>query len=221
MNAASFSRSTRARAASACTSAASRASIAAADSASMVERIAASRCWRSRAPASERPFSVPSAERAKASRSVAGGLGQLAELAARLVDQLAERRGAEVVASLSSATSSCAVADELGELCGAALGEGCEVLLLGAQGVGDGDQRGALLGEAVLQRAHLVADAAAGGLQPADLAAEILGGDARDVDRFAGGGGEVGGAGRQRGLGLAQLGLGEVGRLGDHVRPGG
>ena len=104
------------------------------------------------------------------------------------------------------------------KLGGAAFGQGGEVLLLGAQGVGDSDQRRALLGEAVLQRPHLVADADAGGLQPADLAAEILGGDSRRVHRLAGRGGQVGGPRRQRRLGLAQLGLGQVGGFRHHPR---
>lgn len=105
--------------------------------------------------------------------------------------------------------------DQLGAL---AFHLGGEVLLIGAQGVGGGDQGGALLAEAFLDGLNLLGDARAGVLKSDGLARQIVGGHAGGVLGFACGGGEVGGARGEGGLGFTQLRLSQIGGVRDHAR---
>ena len=107
------------------------------------------------------------------------------------------------------------VVQKLGAL---ALDLGREVFLIGTQGVGGRDQGGALLAQAFLDGLNLFGDAGAGRLQPQGLAGQIVRGGASGFLGFVGGGGQVGGASGQGGLGLTQLGLGQVGGVGHHAR---
>ena len=95
---------------------------------------------------------------------------------------------------------------------------GGEVLLIGAQGVGGGDQGGALLAEAFLDGLDLLGDARTGVLKSDGLARQIVGSDPSGVLGFAGGGGEVGGPGGERRFGFTQLRLSQVRGVGDHAR---
>ena len=83
-------------------------------------------------------------------------------------------------------------------------------LVVGAQAVGGRDQGGALFGQALLDGSGLIDDAQPRGFQPVDLAGQVVGGGFCRVAGLAGGGGEIGGAGGERGLGLAHLRLGQV-----------
>ncbi|MND81317.1 hypothetical protein D3C80_731080 [compost metagenome] len=158
-----------------------------------------------------------------------GGVVETVGLALRQVHQGAELIGhgldlglqgvADVAAGLVELAGGAAGQGQLlGELGALALDLGREVFLIGAQGVGGGDQRGALLAQAFLDRLDLFGDARAGGFQTQGLAGQVVGGGAGGVLGLAGGGGQIGGAGGQSGFGLAQLGLGQVGGVHHHPR---
>ncbi len=96
-----------------------------------------------------------------------------------------------------------------------------QVFLLGAQGVAQGHQGGALLAQDLAGDLSLLVHGDAGLLQAQGLAREILAGRPGGLARRAGGQGQVGGAGGQGGLGLVDLGLGQVRGLGHQARMAG
>jgi hypothetical protein len=143
--------------------------------------------------------------------------GDVTQPLAGLGDKLAQGRRAAGGGLVDLACAVARVVNDLGEMGPLGLGLGGEGLVFGPKAVSDADQRGALPGQAFLGHADLVADAQPGGFQPRDLAGEVLAGDTGGVRCLAGGGGQVGGPCGQRGLGLADLGLGQVGGLGHHL----
>ncbi|MNQ76219.1 hypothetical protein D3C85_910480 [compost metagenome] len=158
-----------------------------------------------------------------------GGVVEAVGLALRQVHKRAELigggldlgldGGADVAAGLVQLAGGAAGQGQLlGELGALALDLGREVFLIGAQGVGGGDERGALLAQAFLDRLDLFGDAGSGGFQTQGLAGQVVGGGASGVLGLVGGGGQVGGAGGQGGLGFAQLGLGQIRGVHHHAR---
>ncbi len=102
------------------------------------------------------------------------------------------------------------VGDDLGQLGLLGLHPDREVLVVGPHRMRHRHQGRALLGEGVLHGPDLVANADGGGFQARDLTRQVFAGQARGVAGVSGGGGQVGGARRQRRFGFADLDLGEV-----------
>ena len=91
-----------------------------------------------------------------------------------------------------------------------------EHLVVRLQRAGERDQRGPLFGEAAFHRSNLLGDAGSGRLQARDMACQVFAGRARCAARLARSCGKIGRAGGQDTLGLVELGVGELGRFGDH-----
>ncbi len=132
-------------------------------------------------------------------------------------------QGAQALAALQSPVAEFhggrpRLVDELGKLGGVGLGLVGKGLVVGLQRLGQGDQRRPLFGEAAFDGAHLLGDPYARGLQAGDVAGKVLAGRTGRVARLSGRGGDLGGPGCERRLGLAQLGFGDLGRLGHHPR---
>ena len=147
-----------------------------------------------------------------------GGLRQFAQVFAGGGDHLAQHVGAAGGGLAELGRAATGAGDGFAQLRAQGFGLHRIGLVIGAQAVGGRDQGGALFGQALLDGAGLVDDAQARRFQPIDLAGEGVRGGFRRVAGLAGGGGQVGGAGGQRGLGLADLGFGQVGGLADHAR---
>ena len=146
-----------------------------------------------------------------------GGLGELGELACRGLDELGHGLGAQGGRLVESADVPAGALEELRKPRGARFGQGGEVLLIRAQGVGDGHQGGALLPETFLHRPQLLADAEPSGLEAGDLPRQVIAGRAGDIRHLAGRGGQVGGARRQSLLRLVQLRLCQIRGLRHHA----
>ena len=146
-----------------------------------------------------------------------GGFGHLAVLVGGLGDQGAQGFAAGGGGLSDVLGRGSGLGQDFRQLGLLALHLGGEVFLFGAQRHSHGDERRALFGEAFLDRADLVADACAGGLQASGLTRQVFTGDSRRIGGVAGGGGEISGARCQRGFGLADLGFGQVRGFGHHA----
>ncbi len=146
-----------------------------------------------------------------------GHLGRFLGLAHGRIGEVGQRTGRRAGRFVQIGDAVGGMGQDLGQLDALGLDHHREVLVVRPDLVGGQHQRRALVGEGVLHRADLVADAERGGLQAGGLAGQVVAGGLGGLGRFPGGGGEVGRAGGQRRFGLADLGLGEVGRLRDHA----
>ena len=147
-----------------------------------------------------------------------GGFGQIAELLGGIGHQVAQ-----ALATLEGPVAEFLrrqprLADELRELHRVGLGLFGEARMVSLQRLGQRGQRGALIGQPRLDGAHLVGDTDPCRLQAGNVAGQVFAGGPRGAAGFTRRRGDIGGATRQRDLGLAQLGLGQVGGLGHHSR---
>ena len=141
-----------------------------------------------------------------------------AELVGGRLDQIAHGLDRGLGGAIQIARGAARDGKMFDQLSALAFDLGRKILLIGAQGVGGGDQGGALLAEAFFDGLDLLSDARTCVLKSNGLARQIVGGHAGGVLGFTSGGGEVGGASGKGSLRFTKLRLSQVRGVSDHAR---
>ena len=147
-----------------------------------------------------------------------GHLDQGTELVCGGLDQIAQRLGSDGGGLDHFGAGRAHDRQLFGQLRPLALDLGREVFLIGAQRIGGGHERGALLPQPLLDRLDLFGDAGSGVFEAQGLAGQIVGGCPGGFLGFSGGGGHIGSSGSQGRFSLSKLGLGQVRGLDHHAR---